>query len=238
MAQPGLKVLICGTANSGKTRALKTLDPKTTLVINIDGKSFGLPIPHKNFASFPDIESFIFGYTDGDGVQQPGIVSAMESFKDKLGTYPKTVVLDTISRVYSIIGDNCETKYKNFDIHTNKSKEVAKINNFLQTQLVDNGINLVLLSHVHWDSESSIWKDSSTGAFAKTGGVLSTFDNAVFFEAKNKKYTVTTRGPGLPCRTLLAESELPTLYKADDYSLAEHLAKLEATNSEISDFIL
>ena len=233
----GIKLLLTGLSNSGKTNALKTLDPKASLVINIDGKSFPLAIPHANYQSFPDIESLISGWeTDGEHIA--GIVDVMKSFKDATGAYPKTVVIDTVSRVFQIIADNCNTKYKNFDIHSNIAKQIAMFNNFLQEQLVMNGMNVVSTTHVTFDETLNAYVDASSGAYKKAGGAISVHDHVAFFQVKGKKYVVSHRVPGLPCRTLLTPEQIPDTQSADEYSLANHIKLLEDSTTEITKFTL
>jgi hypothetical protein len=235
--KPGVKVLLTGLSNTGKTNALRTLDPKKTLVVSIDGKTFPFPIPHFNVISFPHIDGFISGYDTADG-HVDGIVDKMLKFQEAFGSYPDTVVVDTVSRVFHIIADNSNLQFKNFDIHTNIAKEIALFNNFLQEQLVVNGINVVQISHVVYDEKLNLYTDASSGSYKKAGGVIGTHDHVSFFHVKNKKYLVTHRSPGLPCRTLLTEAQLPSEQSADDYSLAEHIKILQTSNSEITKFTL
>ena len=232
---PGIKLLLTGLSNSGKTNSLKTLDPETTLVINIDGKSFPLELPHINYQTFPDVNSLIHGW-DEDGEHYKGIVDTMNAFKDKVGAYPKTVVVDTVSRVFQIIADNCNTKYKNFDIHSNIAKEIAMFNNFLQEQLVMSGINVISTTHVTFDEKLGVYQDASSGAYKKSGGAISVHDSVSFFQVKGKKYVVSHRVPGLPCRTLLTEDQLPDTQPADEYSLKEHLELLSKSTTEAAKF--
>jgi len=235
--KPGVKILLTGLSNSGKTNALRTLDPETTLVINTDGKSFPFGIPHSNYQTFPDVTSLIEGWEE-DGEHVKGIVDSMHAFKEMTGAYPKTVAIDTVSRVFQIISDNCNTKYKNFDIHSNIAKEIALFNNFLQEQLVMNGINVISLTHVVYDEKLGVYQDASSGAYKKAGGSISVHDNVSFFHIKGKKYMVTHRSPGLPCRTLLTEEQLPSVQEASEYSLKEHIELLESSNQEITKFTL
>ena len=82
MKKAGVKLLLSGLSNSGKSRALSSLDPKTSLVISIDGKPFSFAVPHKNYQSFPNIEGFIYGWDDEDGTHTDGIVEVIEPVKE------------------------------------------------------------------------------------------------------------------------------------------------------------
>ena len=234
----GTKLLLTGLSNSGKTSALSSLDPEKTLVISIDGKLFPLPIPHANFAGFPDVNGFIFGYDTTDGGHVKGIVDKINQFEETFGAYPEVIVIDTISRVANIIADNCMTKYTSYDIHTNISKQNAEFNKFVESQLIAAGISVVTTTHVTYDEKVGAYTDASSGAYKKTGGILSVHDHVSFFHVDGKKYKVSHRVPGLPCRTLLSEEELPSVQLANDYSLADHLTLLRSKVDAVKKFSL
>jgi len=234
----GIKVLLTGLSNSGKTNALKTLDPNTSFVVSIDGKTFPLSLPNSNYSTFPSVDGFINGWADEEGNHVDGIADKIGKFKEKTGEYPKTVVVDTVSRVFQIIADNCGQQFKGFEIHANISKEIAKFNQFLEVQLVGNGMNVVSTTHVTLNADSGLYEDASSGAYKKSGGAISVHDSVSFFSIKSKKYIVTHRSPGLPCRTLLDVKTLPDTQPADEYSLAEHIELLSKTHSEVEAFVL
>lgn len=239
MSQPkaGVKLLLTGLSSSGKTNALKTLDPTKSLVISIDGKIFPFEIPHANFSSFPSVEGFLYGYESEDGYVD-GVVDKINKFKEVNGNYPETIAIDTVSRVFHIISDNCNRQFTNFDIHTNIAKQIAEFNTFLQTQLVENGMNVIQLTHVTFDEKLNTYMDASSGSYKKAGGAMGTHDHASFFHVKSKKYHVTHRDPVLPCRTLLTEEQLPSSQSADEYSLANHIELLKNSNVEVTKFTL
>lgn len=234
----GVKILLTGLSNSGKTNALRTLDPKTTYVVSIDGKTFPFAIPHTNFSSFPSIDGLISGYTDEAGEHVDGIADKINKFYEATGAYPENVVVDTVSRVFQIIADNAATNFKGFDIHSNIAKEIAKFNQFLEVQLVGNGMNVISTTHVTLNSDTGVYEDAASGAYKKSGGAISVHDNVSFFSIKSKKYHVTHRAPGLPCRTLLTPQQLPDSQSADEYSLNDHINLLASTNAEIGEFLL
>jgi len=233
----GVKVLLTGLSNSGKTNAFKSLNPDDSFVISIDGKVFPFAIPHANFSGFPDIESFIHGYEDGD-VHVDGIYDKIKKFHEAKGYYPRNVVVDTVSRIFQIIADNCARQYKGFDTHANIAKQIAEFNKFLEVDLVGSGMNVISTTHVTLNSETGMFEDAASGAYKRSGGAISVHDNVSYFSVRSKKYHVTHRQAGLPCRTLLDKSELPDTQSADEYSLAKHIEILESKNAEVEAFVL
>ena len=238
MSKKGIKLLLTGLSNTGKTNALRTLDSKKTFVVSIDGKTFPFSIPHSNFSGFPNVEGLTRGYTDANGNHVDGIVDKINKFKETTKSYPETIAVDTVSRVFQIIADNCAIQYKGFEVHSNISKEIAKFNNFLEVQLVGNGMNVISSTHVTLNSETGMYEDAASGAYKRSGGAISVHDHVSYFSVKSKKYIVTHRGPGLPCRTLLTEEQLPSSQEADTYNLADHIKLLQASNAEVDKFVL
>ena len=99
-------------------------------------------------------------------------------------------------------------------------------------------MNVISSTHVTLNPETGMYEDASSGAYKRSGGALSVHDHVTYFSIKSKKYIVTHRGPGLPCRTLLSKEQLPDSQDADTYSLAEHIKLLQASNAEVSKFVL
>lgn len=95
-----VKLLISGESNSGKTTLTKSLDPKETLVISHDGKNFAFPIPHVNIADFTTTQELLSIITE-----------KITSFKEKLGHYPSTIVIDSVSKVFDTLYDAANTKH-------------------------------------------------------------------------------------------------------------------------------
>lgn len=235
--KPGVKLLLSGLSNSGKTNALRTLDASKSLVISVDGKTFPFAIPHFNVATFPDIDGLLYGYESEDG-HVDGVTDKIHKFHTTYGHYPENVVFDTVSRIFSIISDNCNRQFKNFDVHSNIAKQIAEFNTFIQSQLVENGVNVIQITHVTFDEKLNTYFDASSGTYKKAGGSIGTHDHVSFFHIKSKKYKVTHREAGLPCRTLLPEAVLPSTQNADDYSLANHIKLLQDSVLEITKFTL
>ena len=221
----GVKLLLAGVSGQGKTTALGTLDPKTSLVINIDGKTFGFPIPHTNIGAFANVAELIRVIED-----------KVVAFKEATGEFPENIAVDTISRIYNIILDNSERLFTGFDVYKNVGKEVNAFNHFIQV-MTENGINVIITTHVTFD-DSQGWTDASVGNTKKLGGVLSVFDHTAFFNVEKGKYMVHHRSPTLPCRTLISKDKLPSKQRADDYSLPEHIKLITGTHAEVAKFVI
>ena len=201
--------------NTGKTTLLKTLE--NALVVSRDGKPFSLELPHFNVGEYTSIDELL-----------DLLLEKLEAYKAKIGTYPDTVVFDSVSRIFTDIETNCSRKYNGYDVWSNVNKE---INIFIEAvnDLQNQNYNVVLIAHAVWDETAKKYIETCKGSFAKTGGFLSTVDYAINIDVVGKKRILTHRGSSLS-RTLL--TEVPEKESADEFSLQEYLNKIK-TKSEI-----
>lgn len=139
-----VKLLISGESNSGKTTLLNTLDPKTTLVISHDGKNFPFPIPHTNVATFSTATELITLITD-----------KINAFNEKLGNYPATVVIDSVSKIFDTLMDSMNTKYTGFNVYSNLNSQIHIFTDYIQNSLIASDINVILISHAIYDADTT-----------------------------------------------------------------------------------
>jgi GTPase SAR1 family protein len=154
-----VKILISGLANAGKTSLTKDLPE--TLVISHDGKAYPYKTPHGTIATFGSTDEFI------DFVSQK-----VEAYNNKFGKFPDTIVVDSASRVFDTLYDSCNTKYTGFAIYQQLDKEVKKLSDFLENDIVGNGVNLVIISHALFDADTNQYNLVGKGSFAKLGKVI------------------------------------------------------------------
>ena len=218
------KLLVSAPSNSGKTTLLKDLED--ALVISIDGKKFPYAIPHVNVDSFDSIEEFT-----------ELITSKVMAYNEKLGKYPKTIAIDSVSRVFETAANNCNIKYTGFNIYTELNKEVKLFTSYLES-VVTSGTNLVILSHSTFDKDTAKYVLVDQGSFSKIGGFLSVVDNAVAIEVKSGKRVIHHRSAKMAARTILTEAELPDKVDMSEYNLQKHIDLLESKHDEVADFVL
>lgn len=218
----GIKLLVSGLSNAGKTTLTKTLED--TLVISHDGKAYPFEVPHGTLPAIgtaADISNF---------VNEKAI-----AYQDRFGDMPKTIVFDSVSRIYDSIYDACNARYTGFAIYSNLDKEIKEFADFLE-EILQNGINLVILSHALYDADENKYSLVGKGSFAKLGGFLSIVDEGIFIETKNDKRIIHFRSTKFPARTL--QDELPNSVPSTEFNLNEHLNMLVKTKSDVSKFAL
>ena len=137
-----VKLLIAAESNSGKTTLTKTLE--NALVVSYDGKKFPFRVAHVNVESFDSVDALI-----------TLIGEKVETYNEKFGHYPATIVFDSVSKIFDTIMDSCNTKYKGFQIYTELNKEVHSLTDYIQNVLIASDINVVLISHAIFDPETA-----------------------------------------------------------------------------------
>ena len=151
-----VKLLIAGLSNSGKTTLLKSLT--SAYVLSHDGKKFPFPVPHTNVPTFDSV------------AQLTDLMTAkIQAYQDAKGELPATVVVDTVSKIFDTIYDNCNRKFTGFKIYSEIDLEIKAFTDYIQNTLVENGMNVVLLSHALYDADTSTYNLVGKGSFSKRG---------------------------------------------------------------------
>lgn len=136
------KLLISGEANSGKTSLLSTLTD--VLVIAHDGKRYPFPQPHVNVDTFDSMQAFVDLITE-----------KIIAYKERFGSKPSTVVIDSVSKVFDTALDNCNTKFTGFNIYSNLNKEIHILTDYIENTLIASDINVVIISHAVYDADTT-----------------------------------------------------------------------------------
>lgn len=212
------KVLITGMANTGKTTLLKTL--KDVLVISRDGKPFSLELPHVNVPDYSSITELL-----------DLAAEKLEVYKTKFGNYPKTIVFDSVSTIFTDIETNSDNRFKGFDVWKNVNKEIMEFLSAI-TDIQNMGINVVLITHIKKDESSGGYVETSKGSFGQKGGFLSTVDYAINIDIKGNKRIVTHKGNNVS-RTLI--EDIPDKQDVNEFNLQEYIEKISTKSTEVQE---
>ncbi len=206
-----VKLLVSSLPNIGKTSLLQSLTD--TLVIARDGKKYPFPQPHVNVADFTSADELI-----------DIIVNKVEAYEDKFKKLPKTVAIDSISKILLDIEGYTLEQVKSFP-YGKVNTEIKKIVDFIERDMVPN-FNVVLVSHAMYSEDVSGYSlVNAGGSYGKKGGILSEVDEAVFIELKGKKRIVHFRNSKMVSRTTMAD--LPESMPIDEFNLQKHIELLQ-----------
>ena len=238
----GAKILVNGKSGSGKTNLIKTLTD--AFVVSRDGKDFPFSIPHMVVPTFYSMSVMIHGgdvEVDGEDVYVEGFFDKVEKYNEKMGSYPKTIVLDSVSKMMQDVIDYSNLNFTNFDIHSNINREIAVLTKFVQEDLVANGMNVVIINHV-MDNDKKGLIPIGQGKFKDKGGFYSEVDHAILVEDmkvihRGVKSQARTTIASMPDKQHLENDVNPTKSKKlaegeEYYDLQKHIdAILETQNN-------
>lgn len=122
------------------------------------------------------------------------------------------------------------------NIYSNLDKEIKAFTNYIEDTLIASGINVVILSHAIYDSETSKYNLVGKGSFAKVGSFLSVVDESIFIETKNSKRILHFRSTKFPARTL--QEDNPDSMPVDEFNLGTYVTHLEEVNSAVNEYEL
>ena len=205
----GVKLLILGEKNSGKSSLAKAIDD--SLTVSYDAKPYPFEKPHITLKD---------GFTTQSIMET--VADAIDRYEAKFKELPRTMIFDAVSRIFMELEDVCQRKYNGFDVWSNLLKETNKLVKFFNNDLIDNGFNVVLVGHTTIDAETKMFREVLSGKFKDTG-FISTVDECIYTEFKAKKYQVTHRKHPL-ARTFL--EELPDTQPTDNFNINDYFNKL------------
>ena len=216
------KLLITGLESTGKTTLTSNLDK--ALVVSVDGKAYPFSVPHYRPEKYNGLQQF-----------KDELVVKLKAYKAKYGERPRTVVFDTVTKLYENMYKYAQANFKGFDIHNTISTETLSFNDMVEDLLISNGVNVVITAHVVFDEKTSRYTVPATGQFSKSGSWLSLVDNASFIFVQGNTRMIAHTELKYPCRSTV---DMDKVQKVDDYDINKHIEKLEKSQGENSEFAL
>ena len=218
-----VKILISGEAAAGKTTLIKDLS--NALLLSHDGKKPVVKIPHVYISNFSDVDELLSIFNE-----------KIEAYNERYGKYPETIAIDSVSRIYDTISNICNDKYTGFTVYSSMDKMIKQLNSYIEDTLIASGMNVILISHALYDSETSQYNLVGKGSYAKLGGALSTVEEAIFLEKKSNKRIVHFRSTKFPARTL--QPELPDNLPVDEFSMQTYLEAIISNQADADSYSL
>lgn len=217
-----VKMLVSGITNSGKTSLLQTLTD--VLVIARDGKKYPFEQSHVNVPDFTDIDFLI-----------DLIVEKVETFEKKYDRLPKTIAIDSISKILLDIEGYVLEQVKSFP-YGKVNTQIKRFVDFIERDMTST-FNIVLVSHALYNEDTAGYNlVNAGGSYGKKGGMLSEVDEAIFLEVKGKKRIIHYRNSRMAARTTV--SDLPDSVPLEEFDLQDHLIMLQGKQSKADKWTL
>ena len=185
---------LMGESGSGKTTAMRTLDPKTTFYIDCDGKG----LSWKGWKEQYNAKNMNYWKTD--------ITQSVQSMLDKISTdekfkHIKVVVIDTLNGL--MVADEVRRmKEKNFDQWMDLAQCIWGLLD--QAHKLRDDLTVILVCHSQTQKED----DGYTFTRIKTSGkkldklcIESKLTTVLHAEAKDGEYILRTRARNSTCKT-------------------------------------
>ena len=227
----GIKLVIAGPSNSGKTRLLSTLD-ENTLVISNDGKTFPFELPHAH------LKNYAHSATTTAGDMFLGMLTAaMIGYKKQYKKYPETVVLDSISKIFiDIVTAVSIGTVEGYGRFTATGISISAILEYVESELINKGTNVILITHSTYnEKEGKYVLVGGIGDFKGKGGIVSETDSSIQLVPTATGVTVYHRSFIYTlARTL--NPDLPESLAYDDYNLKKHMDLLTKNSGKSTAF--
>ena len=215
-------MLVSGITNSGKTSLLQTLED--VLVIARDGKQYPFPQAHVNVPDFTATDQLI-----------DLIVEKVEAYEQKMGSVPKTIAVDSISKILLDIEGFVLEQVKSYP-YGKVNTEIKKFVDFIERDMATS-FNVVLVSHALYNEDTNGYNlVNAGGSYGKKGGMLSEVDEAIFLEVKAKSRTIHYRNSRMAARTTM--TKLPDSAPLEDFNLQKHIELLQTKQSKAAEWSL
>lgn len=219
-----IKLLVASLPAVGKTTLLQSLED--VLVIARDGKQYPFPQPHVNVEDFTSAEQLI-----------NLICEKIEAYKAKVGSLPKIIAIDSMSKILLDIEGYCLEQVKSFP-YGKINTEIKKVVDFIERDLVPT-FDVILVSHALYNEDTVGYAlVNAGGSYGKKGGLLSEVDESLFVELKGKKRIVHFRNPKMVARTTMSEEDLPDSVPMEEFNLMEHVNLLRGKQDKASKWSL
>jgi len=211
-----VKMLVSGVTNSGKTSLLQTLTD--CLVIARDGKKYPFEQAHVNVPDFTDVDFLI-----------DLVVDKVAAYEAKHGELPKTIAVDSISKILLDIEGYVLEQVKSFP-YGKVNTQIKRFVDFIARDL-STTFNIVLVSHALYNKDVGGYSlVNAGGSYGKKGGMLSEVDEAIFLEIKGKNRIIHYRNSRMAARTTM--TDLPDSIPQADFDLQKHIELLQGKQSK------
>lgn len=221
MSKQGFNLLVVGYENTGKSMLGSKI--KDCLIINCDHKRYVFDAIHSNYTQWKGIDDFK-SFVNGKIV----------AYKEKYGSLPKNVAIDTVTHMYnSLIKYNSEKNTNGFKAMEENNQNTIDIADYFRV-LNSKGINVIIFAHTKIDQKTDQFTVPAQGSFRDSGSWQSFVSEAIFIERDKETHQIVLKNASNRCvRTNLKEivesDEAIIAVKFNDFDINEHIKKIASS---------
>jgi hypothetical protein len=218
-----IKLLVSAYESCGKSTVTSQIDK--ALVVNLDHKEYGFAAVHTNIPNYEGMEELT-----------EAINNKIDAYKESKGEYPETIVIDTVTQLYSAIQKYNGTRFTGFEVHSNNNKDTLNFNGYIEETLIANGFNVIIVAHCMFDADTGRHIIPATGQFAKAGSWMSVVNDAIYIEKKASKLVVHQTSMKFPCRT--TQKTLAPSVPMEEFDINVYIKTLVDSKTETAEWSL
>lgn len=231
----GVKILLAGFENSGKTTLCAALDG--VFIVNFDRKHFTLP--NVDFTEILDYKPN--GADEYELLANKGlamkhsiidnILTKMKRYKGVYGKLPKTIVFDTVTHLDNMVMDYCLKNFKGGygESYLKMSSDMNEFNEFIEQKLIANGINVILVAHTEYDKDKELLTiPTNSKRFRNVGSWTAAVNESIFIrKTPEEGRVVILKSNRYPVRSTLNEfeGESEVQIELKDFNFNDYLNK-------------
>ncbi|RUT51681.1 hypothetical protein BWK51_00070 [Campylobacter fetus] len=218
-----IKLLISGYEASGKSTIASKIE--NALVINFDKKEYNFAIPHADFKEYTGMASVLNFVNE-----------KITKYKEVYGEFPKFIIFDTVTQLYSAMTRHNSNKFTGFNIHSQNNTDTLDFNSYIEDFLIPNGMSIVIVAHTKPDEASGRHIIPAQGQFRDAGSWLSVVNDAIFIEKASGKLNVFFRSFKYPARTTI--KDIQEKIPVEEFDINEYLKTLTNSKTQADKFAL
>ncbi len=214
----GFNLLVVGYENTGKSMLGSKI--KDCLIINCDHKRYVFDAIHSNYIKWKGVDDF-----------KSFINAKIVAYKEKYGSYPKNVAIDTVTHMYnSMIKYNGEKNTNNFKAMEENNQNTIDIADYFRL-LNSKGINVVIFAHTKIDQKTDQFTVPAQGSFRDSGSWQSFVSESIFISRDGESHLIVLKDANNRCvRTNIKEinesDEAIISVDFNKFDINEHLDKI------------
>lgn len=240
----GIKILLSGFENSGKTTLCSQLED--VFIVNFDRKHFTLP--NVDFTEILDYkpnykDEYEFLANKGLAMKHSiieNLLQKLKKYKEVYGKLPKTIVFDTVTHLDNMVADYCIKNFKGGygEAYLKLASDVDEFNEFIEQTLIAKGINVVIVAHTEFDKDKELLTiPTNSKRFRNVGSWTAAVNESIFIrKTPEEGRVIILKSNRYPVRSTIDEfkGETEVQIELKDFNFNDYLNKRVNVSTQLN----